>query len=126
MLGPSKIERIGEGSNRLRFSSKDHEMTIERDWQDDGSGDLSQDDLIGGWDIIRFDDFIPQSRLNRDGQPSAYIAFYRNHRLPGTMGARLHIGCNYAGNNTLRLELGPNSPRLVRVPQALDLSLIHI
>ena len=120
MLGPSKIERIGEGSNRLRFSSKDHEMTIERDWQDDGSGDLSQDDLIGGWDIIRFDDFIPQSRLNRDGQPSAYIAFYGNHHLPGTMGTRLHIGCNYAGNNTLRLELGPNSPRLVRVPQALD------
>ena len=120
MLGPSKIERIGEGSNRLRFSSKDHEMTIERDWQDDGSGDLSQDDLIGGWDIIRFDDFIPQSRLNRDGQPSAYIAFYGNHHLPGTMGTRLHIGCNYAGNNTLRLEFGPNSSQLVRVPQALD------
>ena len=120
MLGPSKIERIGEGSNRLRFSTKDHEMIIERVWRDDGNGDLSQDDLIGGWDIIRFDDFIPQSRLNRDGQPAAYIAFYGNHHLPGTMGSRLHIGCNYAGNITLRLEFGPGSPRLVRIPQALD------
>ena len=126
MLGPSRIERIGEGSKKLRFSSKDHEMIIERVWvwrdngNGNGNGDLSQDDLIGGWDIIRFDDFIPQSRLNKDGQPAAYIALYRNHHLPGTLGSRLHIGCNYAGNNTLRLELGPNSPRLVRVPQALD------
>lgn len=119
MMGPSKIERIGEGADRLRFLSKDHEMTIERVWREDGNQDLSQEDLIGGWDIIRFDDFIPQSRLNGDGQPSAYVSFYGNLHLPGALGSRLHIGCNYSGN-TLRLELSPKSTRLVHVPQALD------
>ena len=119
MIGPTKIERIGDGSNTLRFFTDDHEMIIERKWRDGGKPDLTQDALVGKWDILRFDDYIPKTRLNGEGRRSAFVDFYDDKYSPGSLGTYLNIGCNFSGN-ALRLELGSSTPRLVHVPRDLD------
>ena len=119
MLGPTTIERIGDGSNTLRFFTDDHEMIIERKWRDGGRPDLTQDSLVGKWDILRFDDYVPKTRLSGDGSRSAYVDFYNDQSSLGSLASSLHIGCNYSGN-ALRLELDKDSPRLVHVPRDFD------
>ena len=120
MLGPNTIERIGDGSNTLRFFTDDHEMIIERKWRDGGRPDLTQDSLLGKWDILRFDDYVPKTRLSGDGSRSAYVDLYDDDQSSlGSLASSLHIGCNYSAN-ALRLELEKDSPRLVHVPHDFD------
>ena len=94
-------------------------MIIERKWRDGGKPDLTQDALVGTWDILRFDDYIPKTRLNGEGRRSAFVDFYDDKYSPGSLGSYLNIGCNFSGN-ALRLELGSSTPRLVHVPRDLD------
>ena len=98
MFGPSKVERIGEGLNKLRFSSAKHDMIIERIWHDDAEKTLSHEVLQGEWNVLRFDDYRPASRLNSEGKRSAYIDFYDDKYSPGHLGTQSHIGCNFSGN----------------------------
>ena len=104
MLGPSNIERIGTGANTIRFSNSDHEMTLERQWLEGAKIDLPQEELIGNWDVIRFDDYMPKSRLNRDGNRSAYVDLYENMQIPNALTTNLNIGCNHS-ENSVRLNL---------------------
>lgn len=116
MAGPSDIERIGIGSHKLRFFSADHEMTIERIWHEDTHVDLSQDGLVGQWDILRFDDYTPSSRLTGSGTRSAYVDFRDNQRVAGALATRLYIRCNGSGNS-VRLVVNNDAARLVYIPQ---------
>ena len=117
MIGPTKIERIGKGPNKLRFFSGDHEMVIERSWL---AKDTSlHEHFLGQWDVLRFDDFAPSSRLNGEGKRSAYVDFYDNPEQPASLRTGFHIGCNFSGNS-IQLELESVAPQLVHMPRKLD------
>lgn len=104
MFGPSEVERVGSGPNTIRFSNSDHAMTLERQWSDGAKLNWTKQDLFGEWDVIRFDDFVPKSRLNSEGKRSAYVDFYDDEKKPNSLTTILYIGCNYSGN-TLQLDL---------------------
>jgi|GEM_PF-6767904 len=119
MIGPSTVTSVSDGSDVLSFSIDDHKVEIRRIWSNPAEKDISQENLTGKWNILRFDDFVPPSRLNLEGKSSAYIYFHDNNFYPNSMYANFHIGCNYAENY---LQLKSNKPvsELVHIPRSLD------
>ena len=116
MFGPSKVERVGTGPNTIRFSNSDHKMTIERQWREGAKIDLSHEELIGEWDIIRFDGYEPKSRLDGGGKRDAVVDFYERIDAPNSLSSSLYIGCNGSGTH-LRLDLQDKVYQLYNIPQ---------
>lgn len=80
---------------------------------------LSHEDLIGQWDIIRFDTFTPTYRLNGEGKRSAYVDFFESQLSTGSLQTNLHIGCNFSGNS-LHLIQKNSLYELSHIPRPLD------
>lgn len=110
MIGPSNIERIGTSLNSFKFFTDDHVMMIERIGSGSNNRPLSHDVLIGQWDVLRFDDFVPKSRLNVEGKRWASVDFYTETRRRNALAAGLYIGCNGSGNAVrLNVEAWPHA-----------------
>lgn len=110
MIGPTNIERIGTSLNGFKFFTDDHVMMIERIGSGSNIRPLSNDVLIGQWDVLRFDDFVPKSRLNVEGKRWASVDFYKETRRRNALAAGLYIGCNGSGNAVrLNIETWPHA-----------------